>query len=265
MVVKSQKQTEQFDIKEIYTPLSVAKKEIWRRWNDPVLKKKVEDFLGGELPKFLKKEPRAFLTRQIASPNREFFHFMEMSHLIGLKPLGWEFKDDLFVTTNREKAGLGKIGFFKKFNKKLDPIIFYKKIIDLTGKEENKKFKEIKTIWGEGFIHFHHKMLKLLFPKFQLYDASDWYKSKGKNSKEYYMYFLALFLRNGVLFENFNLNGHERKLSIKTVLPALKKIKEIFGINPLIVRLIPDEDVDSIEILCYSEILVKLLKNKTKK
>ena len=36
-----------FDIKEIYTPLSVAKEEIWRRWNDPVLRKKVEDFLGG--------------------------------------------------------------------------------------------------------------------------------------------------------------------------------------------------------------------------
>ncbi len=49
-VIASQKQKEKFDIKEIYTPLSVAKKEIWRRWNDKELRKKVEDFLGGDMP-----------------------------------------------------------------------------------------------------------------------------------------------------------------------------------------------------------------------
>ena len=41
---------EEFDIKDIYTPLSVAKKEIWRRWNDKELRKKVEKFLGGDIP-----------------------------------------------------------------------------------------------------------------------------------------------------------------------------------------------------------------------
>ena len=48
------KKEEEFDIKDIYTPLSVAKKEIWRRWNDPVLRKKVEEFLGGDVPEVLK-------------------------------------------------------------------------------------------------------------------------------------------------------------------------------------------------------------------
>lgn len=43
-----------FDIKDIYTPLSVAEKEVWRRWNDKELRKKVEDFLGGDVPEFLK-------------------------------------------------------------------------------------------------------------------------------------------------------------------------------------------------------------------
>ncbi|MDR3559494.1 MAG: hypothetical protein P4L58_03780 [Candidatus Pacebacteria bacterium] len=30
------------ELLEIYTPLSVAKEEIWRRWNDKELRKKVE-------------------------------------------------------------------------------------------------------------------------------------------------------------------------------------------------------------------------------
>lgn len=49
---KGKNKNEKFDIKEIYTPLSVAKKEIWRRWNDKELRKKVEDFLGGDVKNF---------------------------------------------------------------------------------------------------------------------------------------------------------------------------------------------------------------------
>jgi len=44
-----------FDIREIYTPLSVAKKEIWKRWHDPILRKKVEDFLSGDILMVFKK------------------------------------------------------------------------------------------------------------------------------------------------------------------------------------------------------------------
>lgn len=46
------KQTQEVEVVQtavdlgIYTPLSVAKEEIWKRWNDQELKKKVEDFLG---------------------------------------------------------------------------------------------------------------------------------------------------------------------------------------------------------------------------
>ena len=51
---ENNKTEKEFDIKDIYTPLSVAKKEIWRRWNDKELRKKVEDFLGGDIPEVLK-------------------------------------------------------------------------------------------------------------------------------------------------------------------------------------------------------------------
>ncbi len=60
------------EVEKIYTPLSVAKEEIWRRWNDKELRKKVEDFLGGDIPEVFKKEPRATIFRYIATPNLEF-------------------------------------------------------------------------------------------------------------------------------------------------------------------------------------------------
>lgn len=46
-------------LENFYTPLSKAKDEIWKRWNDEELKKKVEKFLGGDLPKYFKGNPKA--------------------------------------------------------------------------------------------------------------------------------------------------------------------------------------------------------------
>jgi hypothetical protein len=40
-------------LENFYTPLSEAKREIWRRWNDKALRKKVEEFLDGDVPKML--------------------------------------------------------------------------------------------------------------------------------------------------------------------------------------------------------------------
>ena len=62
-------------VDDIYTPLSVAKKEIWRKWNDKKLRKKVEYFLEGNISEFLKDEPTAYLARHIVSPNFEFSCF----------------------------------------------------------------------------------------------------------------------------------------------------------------------------------------------
>src|SRR4030042_2175704 len=110
--VKNQKQTkktEQFDIKEIYTPLSVAKKEIWKRWNDKELKKKVEDFLGGDLPEVFKRKPKAALFRFIATPNLEFRNFFDLSKMSKLDPVYVEFLEDRFCTRNQDKVCLGRI------------------------------------------------------------------------------------------------------------------------------------------------------------
>lgn len=112
------KRDEILSVEDIYTPLSVAKEEIWRRWNDEELKKKIEKFLG-DIPECIKNEPKAISARQIATPNKEFFHFFDMAKMTDLKPLCWEYHCDRFITTNRDKAGLGKLGFLNGFDKKM--------------------------------------------------------------------------------------------------------------------------------------------------
>lgn len=247
--------TEEFDIKEIYTPLSVAKKEIWRRWNDKELRKKVEDFLGGDVPKFLKKEPRAVIVRQVMSPNIEISCFLELAKCTGLKPLMGEYIDDKFVSINSYKLSLGKLSFFEKMNKKMDPILRNIRIIDVDN-SENKKFSKIKTTWGEGLVDFHHKMLKSSYPDIKsssLVDLSSWCKSHGGRAQDYYRYFLVWFICNGILFENFVPNKSEGEFTKKVLLPALKKIDKDFGLKPLIVPIINDDDVEDIFWRCYDK------------
>lgn len=62
-------------LEDIYTPLKEAKEGIWRRWNDKELRAKVEEFLGGDVPEFLRDEPKAYLARQLVTPNFSFFRF----------------------------------------------------------------------------------------------------------------------------------------------------------------------------------------------
>ena len=75
------------NIKHIYTPLSVAKEEVWRRWNDKDLRQKVEEFLNGDIPEFLQNEPKSYLARHVASPNFEFTRFLELAGEIDLNPV----------------------------------------------------------------------------------------------------------------------------------------------------------------------------------
>jgi len=241
---------------EIYTPVENIKAEVKRRWDDKKLQVQVEDYLRGNLPIVLRKEPRAMFTRQVTSPNEEFFCFHQLALELGIKPLGWEFCDDSFVTTNWEKAYLGRLGLLQGLDKNNSPKICYKKVIDLTGKEEGKKINEINTLWGENLVEFHHRLLKESFPDLEVYDASVWYRLMGLNAGEYYPFFLALFLRNGVLFENFSICGFEKKFTENILIPSFKKVHEMFGIKPLISRIVSKERTEDRMVGFYKSSLV---------
>ncbi len=79
------------------------------------------------------------------------------------------------------------------------------------------------------------------FNNIEVFDATDWYRRNGNKSLSHYKPFLALFICHGVLFENFLTEGKERDFTFNVVLPAFKTVEQLFGMKPLIVRLLPRE------------------------
>jgi hypothetical protein len=244
----------------IYTPLEDAKEEIWRRWNDKKLRKKVEDFLDGNIPEPFQKEPRAVLARPITTPDIEHMYFLELCKQLNLNPCSFEYAEDKFYTINADKLALAKMSFYCGKNEQGKDKIDIKKIINFK-KSEGQKIKEIETLWGENFIDFHHKILKASASRVELFDGSDWYRSMGKNASEYYPYFLAIFICNGVLFENFLSDEVEGKFTYNVVLPAFRKIETLFGIKPLIFPAIPVKAIDEQSWWCYPKFVRNLVGN----
>jgi len=252
--MKKGKKEEKFDIKELYTPLSVAKKEIWRRWNDKELIKKVEDFLGGDIPKFLKKKPRVVLSRDIISPNKEFFYFLDLIKQVDdISPAFIEYLDGKFVARNFNKYHLCRMFFHNGIGKKRGDIMETLNVVNFN-KEEGKKIKKVKTIFGEKLVSFHHNLLNDSikgFNKKDIFDFSKWFNCHRKKTKFYYLHYLALFLTHGILFDNFIASKGEEEFTNEKIIPSFKKLEEIFGIKPLVVPLTPVESEDDLYWWCY--------------
>ncbi len=252
------------NIDDIYTPIEEAKKEIWRRWNDKELKKKVEKFLGSDIPKFLQKEPRAIYTDYLASPDWSFFNFYEKSKEVGLKPIVWEYLDDIFVTNNASKVSLAKMVFYHGKDDYGDMVTSTRHIIDLSGKNEKRKIKDIYTLWDEKFVDFHHRALNEFYKEIEFHDGSEWVHKMGDKPINYYKYALALYIRNGILFENYLLSGKEKKFTKEILIPSFEFVKEKFGLKPLIVRLIPENEEENKYWWYYPEFIKILIDKKPK-
>lgn len=238
----------------IYTTLEEAKEEVWKRWNNEALRREVELFVG-DIPEPLRKEPRAWLDRFIATPDNEFLEFLSLADQIELKPLFIESLEDRFYRKNEDKLTLGIMSFLgngssDKAGENVRPL----RIIN-DRQAHMKRFKEIKTLWDEGLIDFHHRLFSLYAPPVEVYDASSWFQAKGPKAKEYYPYLLALFVCHGVLFENFITDVYELAFLEEVAHPALQKVTREFGLKPLIVPLAPEEDVKRIYWWCYPDFI----------
>ncbi|MGB8815734.1 MAG: hypothetical protein WCC74_00640 [Minisyncoccia bacterium] len=236
------------NLDDIYTLLGDAKKELKRRRKDPVLKKKIEDYLGENLPEVLKNEPRAMFFRAVLTPNFETKYFLDIAEIIGFKPVCIELCNDHFCTMNKDKVHLGKLVFLHKSGGKGCDLIRKKIIIDFH-KSEKKSFQEIKTFNNKSFVEFHHNLYKKQYEGIMdIFDASI-LKKKCENAKDLYEKIFTLCLVNGVLFENFiaKENEHEKKFSENVVLPAFESVYKKFNLKPLVVPLLPlkDEEKES--------------------
>jgi hypothetical protein len=236
---------------DIYMTIEEAKEEIQKRWNDAELKRKVEEYLGGDIPEGFLHEPRAVLFRNIASPDLEFQHFLKTAASIDLKPYILEYTADKFSTRNSDKLGLCKLAIFEKRNRNGECIVHYNKLVDVKA-EDNKKFCEVMMQDGKNLVQYHHDLLgKIIGKHIEVEDMSEWIVRNGGSAVEYYKKFIAFFACHGILFENFVTDDSEAAFEMKAILPAIKEIRERFSLKPLIVPLAPDPE--NVYWWCYSE------------
>jgi hypothetical protein len=248
------------NLEDIYTPLEEAKKEIKKRWKNKELRKKVEIFLGNEhLPKYFFEKPHAISIEDVATPNLYCWTFIGKAYEIGLDPLHFEFLDDIFITTNHDKAALAKMSFYHGLDDDGNMIKTVERIINLDGSEERKKIKEIKTIRGDGLVDLHHMLILKNFPDAKIFDGSEWFKSKGGCAKSYYKHVLAMTLCHGILFDNFLDYGYEAKLVNEILLPAFQDIIKEFGYRPMIVSVAPTNKELEKHWLSYPEFIKTML------
>lgn len=237
---------------DFYTPLLVAKEEIERRWNDQNLKSQVELFFGDLLLDQFKNKPRAVFSRSLTTPNFELRQFLKLVDVIKLEPLFLEYPSK-FVAKNFEKYHLCRLKFKSKESLKNNNSAL--KIINFN-KTEGRLLNQIKTNNNKNLANFHHQLLNLKYPQLtkEVFDFTGWFDSTRYKTKFYYLYFLALFVCHGVLFDNFLWNDrYEAEFVSSKVLPSFRRIKELFGVTPLIVSLLPSESEKDVEWHWYDE------------
>lgn len=222
---------------DIYVSLDEAREELKKRWDNIELRKKVEAELGENFWPSFKIGPRGMLGRCLASPDNGFMFFLQCAHYVGAVPIAIEYFGDTFITINKEKAGLGILRAYSKDNEKI--------LINLIDFRINdkKSVKEVFTVNNKKLVDFHHDLINFSGYNVELYDMTSWASGFGKPISYYYSY-LTHFVAHGVLFEYYlmdDANDRDKLFFKEIIQPAFKKIKQIFGINPLIVKLYPDQ------------------------
>lgn len=215
--------------------VEIIKTELWKKIEPP-------------LPVLNGKAPKAYLWRNIASARIEDIEFDLIARSNGFTPHWLEYPDDQYSSWNQTKIDLVRMFLHSGDGKSGGPKL--EKIKLLNPEEwENKPFRDIITHEGEPLVEFHHRIRKIVFPSLgseTITDISSWIKSQGTQSKDNYPAFLALFVvLNGVLLEDFDSPFSEKreatiqlnKFKEKVFLPAFRKVIEITGLKPLIVKL----------------------------
>jgi hypothetical protein len=228
----------------LLTPLPDALVELERRKRDPVLKKKIEEYLKGDIPPYFGESPVLYLARHIATPNFETLRFLHLVEPLGLPTVIGQDLKDKFVPKNQLKRALGKLhvstGITRhglEFKEHFENV----RIVDFNT-ESGKLFRDITTVWGEPLADFHNGLFKeLASTDVTIVDDSAWIDRHHRGRLvSHYRKFLTLFILHGVLFEDYSLDDKEERAFIRKVLePAFRTVEKKFGCRPLIAQLTP--------------------------
>lgn len=250
----------------VYTSLGSAITAFDERQSDKQLADYLEKELRLSVPAALTKGKTAVLARPIASPNYEMRRFVSIVEAIeGFCPVVWEYLDSKFTPQNDCKYYLARMPFYFGHGKKGGLKLNYLNIIDIDG-HNGKKISEIKTHCGKHFKDFHHEILDHTYKDKKIivnaFDASSWYDAFGSKACVYYKHYLALFLKDAILFENFMLDVKEVEFTREIFLPAFLELVEETGKKPLIVALEPTETEGDNFWMSYPGEIMELVQKK---
>jgi hypothetical protein len=231
-------QHSELDLKNFYTSAKEAGKIVRERWQNIELRKAVEEKFGNGIPKEILNGPNGALWRQIGTPDREFMRFLDLAEEANIQPICFETIEDKFVKENFTKLGLTNLPVMTGLTKDGKTIVEKIKIIDFD-KTVEKRMCDIKTLWGEPLVDFHHWWLRTIFPIMEnrVVDIYKWIKNNGAMPEEYYPAVMAFALCHYILFDDYDLLAAEDEFTTEVVLPAFKEIETKFGLCPLIVKI----------------------------
>jgi hypothetical protein len=221
--------------KDIHLSLDEARAELNKRWNNAELKSAIEKELGENFMPQFSERPRLVSFRQICTPDNGFTFLYQCAKYIGGVPLITEYHDDIFVSFNEDKKGWGRLRLTMEDGSKamVDIMDFHA--------NEKKKLGECVLKTGENLIDFHHKLIEISGYAPEIIDNSKWLRKFGHPADYYYPFILHL-VAHGVWFENiepYNEDGSDHPFIKNITNPTIQKIKDKFGLNPLVVRVYP--------------------------
>ncbi|MFZ2038868.1 MAG: hypothetical protein WAV11_02940 [Minisyncoccia bacterium] len=231
-------------ISSLYCSLDEARKEISSRWKNQELKDKIKAELSDLFIEDFSSTPRSISFRQIITPDNGFMEFYQNSKYLGVEPLVMEYKKDIFVSFNEEKKGLGKLRINKNGSRG------YLNILDFHGSEK-KPLDEVTLKNGQSLIDFHHGLMDHFGYEGTYKDFSDWFKKVGRAS-DYYYPLLLHCVAHGVFFETLEGDEYENNFTKEVIIPTINKIKEKFGVAPIIVKLYPSDQTPSEDYYWFS-------------
>lgn len=251
---------------DLITPLHEAVEEIRRRNSDPELRRKVEEYLKGDIPEHFSSPPVLYLARHVATPNFETLRFLHLVEPLELKTVIGQDLKDKFVPKNQLKKALGKLSVSTGMSK-VDGVFVEQfenvRIIDFN-KHSGEPFHTIETEWGEKLSDFHKRLFSELTKReVAVVDDSDWIDRQHRGKLlAHYKKFLALFIVHGILFEDYAVDDAEERKFVRRVLrPAFRHIERTFGHKPLIAQLTPTSVESAGYWISYPTQALQVLKN----
>ena len=251
----------------VYTTPGQAVAELECRKENQKLRQYINGLLPSAIPNNFLGEKNAVLGRQLATPNFEMREFYRVADTLpGFKKTIITMYSDKFTPGNNEiKYHLAKL----VFNRAVIQENKGRSIMTVDfNKNSGKKFSEVKTEWGQSLVELHEQLLEyssMTGPDrgIHQFEGSEWLSRLGKNAREYYTKLLLIFLQNGILFENFLLEGEsESRFTKEVFLPAFINIIKETGLKPLIAPFLPIETEGNRFWNFYPEKYFEFVRNK---